>query len=110
MHPLVAAYLVVALFTAFYTLRQVPDETGPLAPDWIDRFVLALTAILAGAAWPLLTPFILAAWWRSPRVRAAREWVIRRVRPRSRVRPFSGAQVAPALEQNGSETPGRLAP
>jgi hypothetical protein len=97
MHPLVAVYLVVALGTTFYTLHNVPDEEGPLAPDWIDRFVLALTAVLAGAAWPLLSPFVVLAWWKSRKMRALRERIARRIRPRSRVRPFAGGQT-PAVE------------
>lgn len=110
MHPLVpvAVYLAVALLTTVRTLQRVPDEHGPLAPDWIDRFVLVLTAIVAGAAWPLLAPFVLAAWWGSRRTRAARERLWQRLPRRRAARPFSGR--AAAVEATAVETPRRLGP
>jgi hypothetical protein len=110
MHPLAATYLLVALVTTFHTLHRVPDEQGPLAPDWIDRFVLALTAIVAGAVWPLLAPFMLAAWWSSRRTREARQRLRQRLSRWRPARPFAGKARTPAIEASGAETPRRIGP
>jgi hypothetical protein len=82
---LLAAYTVIALLVALYTIIRMAIA-GPqvrIDRDPVDRGILLLTALLASAAWGILLPLYVTGWIGS---RAGRE-SLGRLRPMPRLRP-----------------------
>jgi hypothetical protein len=68
---LLAAYTVIALLVALYTIVRMAIA-GPqqgVDHDPLDRGILLLTALAASAAWGVLLPVFLSGWIASPPVR-----------------------------------------
>lgn len=82
---LLAAYTVIALLVALYTICSMA-MAGPHQrrdKDSLDRGILLLTALAASAAWGLLLPLFISGWASSTRGRQVRS----AINPISRLRP-----------------------
>lgn len=69
---LLAAYAVIALLgVVVTTVRMAAGRPHrDRYTDRLDNLIVAVTAIVASAAWPLLLPVLAAGWLRSPGGRA----------------------------------------
>ncbi len=82
---LLAAYTVIALLVALYTIIRMAIA-GPqfrIDHDPLDRGILLLTALVASAAWGILLPLYASGWLssRTGRGTLARLRTLPRLRP-----------------------------
>jgi hypothetical protein len=79
---LLAAYAVIALLgVALTTVRMAADRPRKdRYTDRLDRMIVAATAILASAAWPVLLSILAIGWAGSARGRTSMGRMYNRVR------------------------------
>jgi hypothetical protein len=84
MIPLLAAYSVVALLVASYSIVRMASDRPRHRRyhDRADGVLLVFVALVASAAWALLLPLYLVAWLGSRRGRECRAALARNIRLR----------------------------
>jgi len=82
---LLAAYVVIALLGVTVTIVRMAAGRPhrDRYTDRLDRAIVAATAVVASAAWPILLPIYLVGWAGSPRGRA----LLARISSRARLLP-----------------------
>ena len=84
MIPLLAAYSVIALLVASYSIVRMASDRPRHRRyhDRVDGVTLILVALVASAAWALLLPIYAVAWLGSRRGREFRATLARNIRLR----------------------------
>ncbi len=84
MIPLLAAYSVIALLVASYSIVRMASDRPRHRRyhDRVDGLILFVVVLVASAAWALLLPILSIAWLGSRRGRELRRALSRNIRIR----------------------------